>query len=244
VQAPARRVPARLGYSIVILIFAALLAGGSWFSWKTYHRLDDQLAGARLEVAQAQSTLAGQQELIQQARATVSAQETAMALDARRILGPMSGELVHDWDAYLEAFPLILSFKDFELSVRFTTPYDGNVDTWDFGIIFRNIGGSGSYRLAVFSTGTWKLTYGAWPQALASGTLEDLNVGADMQNQLRLRVVGDQATFYLNDLLVSELDVSAHPDSGGISVAIGIWQGNEQAGALTRFEDLTLWTAP
>ena len=167
-----------------------------------------------------------------------------MSQDARRILGPMGGELLHDRDLLLEPFPLIVSLKDFELSVRFDNPYDANDHPWDFGLLFRNIGGSGSYRLSVLSTGVWKFNYGALPHLLASGKLEGLNTGAGMHNDLRLQVTGDQATFFLNDVQVSALDVSAHPDIGTISLAIGIWKGDEKPGATTHFEDLTIWGAP
>lgn len=226
------------------LILLALLAAGAWFAWRALAAATAELAGARLEAADARSTLEAQQEEMRQAQATIAAQVTAMAVDARRIQGPMDGQLVHDWDGYLETFLLSVSLQDFDLRVRFHNPYDGNAHAWDFGIVFRNIGGSGSYRLDLFSTGVWKLTYGALPTVLASGELDNLESGTGMQNEILLQVRGGEGSFHLNGVQAGALDLSAHQDAGTIAVAIGIWQGNEKAGAATRFEDLTVWQAP
>jgi hypothetical protein len=50
--------------------------------------------------------------------------------------------------------------------------------------------------------------------------------------------------FYLNDELISELDLSARMNSGGIYIATGIFQSDKSPGSTTRYTDYRIWSLP
>jgi hypothetical protein len=133
--------------------------------------------------------------------------------------------------------------ENFILSVVFLNPYPGTFHPWDACIRFRR-NYADEYRLTVFSTQQWVLTFGLSSDPIASGTLSNLKTGAADSNTILLQVQDGNASLTLNDVPLPAMDVSAYQDAGDVGIAIGCRKGNEVDGKNTLFQAFTLWNIP
>ena len=182
----------------------------------------------------------------------IKATEAALQKNAKRVYGPTKGELIHEDDDFLETRFASVTERNFIVESRFYNPYsDGK---WDCGFLFRWTDRNEQYRLFVMSSGSWYLelitsssrTTTPTPvfKQLSSGQILSLDVSSNGSNLLRLVVNSGEAIFFVNDLYVARLDVSAKLDSGDIFIAIGNIRGYETPGKVTRYEGFTIWSLP
>jgi hypothetical protein len=160
------------------------------------------------------------------------------------LLEPQGGSLVHDIDDTLvSVYEVPLAVADFALSARFFNPYSTTTGTWDYGFFFRDSANQ-QFRIAVTSSGTWSFLYRVADETVTSigGELDNLDTSTGGSNVLRLVVSGEKALFAVNDVEVGVVDVSLNMALGSISLATGLFTGNEQDDAVTRYEDFTIWT--
>ncbi len=74
---------------------------------------------------------------------------------------------------------------------------------------------------------------------MGGGTLSNLNANDGGKNHLRIITIGKRGWFFVNDELVSSLDLSDVTRAGDIAVITGAFTGDEVDGKVTRFEDFT-----
>lgn len=168
----------------------------------------------------------------------IATNSAPLAIETNRIA---NGTLWHNVDnTSIELYGIGNQLSDFDLSVDFVNPYAATHKLWDYGVLFRRTS-SAQYRLIVDSDGKWALgLYREEFVILNSGRLQNIKTGANDDNSLRLIVRGTRGAFFVNGQFISELDLSGHHDKGELSIGTGFYEGNEQPGATTDFENLYL----
>ncbi len=79
---------------------------------------------------------------------------------------------------------------------------------------------------------------------IAQGKLPSLDVSENGSNMVKLIFQGERGWFFLNNEMISELDLSARTNPGSIFIATGIFQGDGMAGSSTRYSDFSIWSIP
>lgn len=206
---------------------------------------------ALMNTAEAQETLQAAQDATATAQAMVDPTEEAREeflaniTSGKSVLyGPRGGNLVHDGDDFLEASPSSPGVRNFEAEVTFLNPYAATEGQWDMGIIFRSEGGNQQFRLILVSDESWGLTLNTGSASgvlVADGELPNLNTGDAETNTVRLIGYEDQGWFYLNDVFISEFDLTER-FIGSVYVVTGLLQDSETPGEITTYEDFTVWS--
>lgn len=200
--------------------------------------------------SQAQAT----SEAISQATGTVQAQVQAteqarqqyistLTVNKGVLYGPRDGILAHDSDEAIEASPSSPGVRNFIAEAKVFNPYATSKGTWTSGLIFRSEGGSKQYRLIIKSDKNWLLTLNLGSgsgRIIHEGEVPDLNVEENGSNLIRVIAHEDQGWLYVNDVFIAELDLSSRY-SGSAYVVTGFYEGSEIPGALTKYEDFTVW---
>jgi serine/threonine protein kinase len=161
--------------------------------------------------------------------------------------GPASGNLVHEEDGMIEEYKTKVSCLNCIIQAVFINPYGGDEGYWDIGFFFRDTGSADSFRLIIFSTFDWYLNnYVASPTGIKiqSGVFRGLNTGAGEQNTVTLITSGVKGYLLINNVFVSELDLSSRNEAGVISLGTGFYSDDEIAGYKTGFTDFQIWTLP
>lgn len=170
----------------------------------------------------------------------------AYARQAKLMFGPQDGSLKHNPDnSTIEAFTPADSLANFALEVEFFNPYSVTAHPWDYGFIFRHAGRNDQYRLVIFSTRAWELTYNIKnPNGILvrKGIINNLDLKEGKSNRFLLICMGETGWLYVNDELISELNVSARSQTGRLAIGTGFMSGDEKAGQATQFHNLTVWS--
>ena len=181
--------------------------------------------------------------------ATAQAQQEFLGgLDAEmtQVFGPTDGSLPHNADNNTIAdYNTGVDLRDFALEATFINPYSASVGSWDYGFIFRHEGTNKQFRLAIRSNKQWVLLNNTGTPngtVINEGTVSGLSTGAGGTNTVRLICFGVQGYLYINDTFISELDLSSRLNSGDITIATGIYSGDEINGYSTDYADFTIWS--
>ncbi len=173
--------------------------------------------------------------------ATTFSEMTAAATAAASLAGPAAGDLVQTaGSAAIE--PAGIAVEDFVVRATFINPSDAEEQAWDFGIAFREQEGGDHYRLTIASDGSWEFQIGLQP-ALVGGAVPSLNLAKGARNTIEVVVTGNSAGFAVNDIFVSQLDVSALRGESDVWVGSGFHAANASENQSTRFEDFIVWPA-
>ena len=157
--------------------------------------------------------------------------------------GPVDGDLIHGpGDSLVVSSEADVSVADFVATVTFVNPYAAEDGSWDYGFFFRDTGRNMQFRIVVTSRGRYSFRYGVEESARSSGDVPSLDVSAGAANALVLIVQGGTAHLLVNGEYIGEpLDISSELRAGDVSVVTGTFTGNEQKGAVTRYEGFTIW---
>jgi hypothetical protein len=164
---------------------------------------------------------------------------TAVTVEAP-LAGPTSEELAQRVGS-ATVMPIGVDVEDFVARIEFINPSDATDRPWDFGIAFREQENGDHYRLTVASDGTWEFQIGLQTD-LAGGTVPALSFEDGGRNVLEIVVAGDSAGFSVNDVFVSELNVSELHGASDVWAGAGFHQANAHDGEITRFENFTVWS--
>ena len=156
------------------------------------------------------------------------------------LAGPTSEELAQRVGS-ATVMPIAVDVEDFVARIEFINPSDATDRPWDFGIAFREQENGDHYRLTVASDGTWEFQIGLQAD-LAGGTVPALSFEDGGRNVLEIVVAGDSAGFSVNDVFVSELNVSELHGASDVWAGAGFHQANAHDGEITRFENFTVWS--
>ncbi len=96
------------------------------------------------------------------------------------VFGPVSGFLPHKpEDNEITASCTQNGWQNIVAEAVFHNPYDGVVNNWSYGILFRDTGENQQFRIVLDSDGGWLLTYGVSERTEnVGGELPSLRTGA------------------------------------------------------------------
>ena len=171
--------------------------------------------------------------------------------------GPVSGELPHDADEYLEGWSPDFEATDdeFQVGATFVNPYDADTDaeTWNYGFYFgRTADPDDQYMYFVVSSSKrWYLEVRKADgslETILSGPVPQLRTEAGQRNSIAMLVDGKYGALYVNGLRVylNDEPVGRYIDLGGehvqshggrVAVVTGYFLDSERAGAVTAYED-------
>lgn len=155
--------------------------------------------------------------------------------------GPSGGELWHDPDdGFIKTDFAGVTTADFVAYATFQNPYSPATNPWDYGFVFRDNLLAPNFHIVVTSAGNWEILFGEQPprRRLGYGTLPlSFDVAAGAANTLWVSAFGSRGLFFVNGEFVAALDLSDAIQSGDIAVMTGIFQGDELAGEVTRYQD-------
>ena len=206
----------------------------------------------RLTAAQVRATATAQAK----ASATQAAQRTATAqarADWRSAIGgrletvyepktdqlaqPPAGGAIMLRAAGIDAYNVTLE-------ATFTNPFAAAAGAWSYGFCFRQTGPNDAYQVIVRSDGGWRLIDRTDAQArfIAWGTVSNLRGGATDANTVEVLTEGGYGQLWINDVFVTELNLTARTKPGDVSIAAGFYAGDGQPAAVTRYSNFTVWT--
>ena len=156
--------------------------------------------------------------------------------------GPTSGELRHDpSDGFIKTEYANVSIADMMVGATFVNPYSAASNTWDYGFIFRQEHTGPVIHVVVTSDRRWYLawreTSDADNQRVGGGTIPTFDASDGGRNHLRVVAIKERGWIFINGEFVSTLDLSDVAGAGDVAVITGAFEGNEVAGAVTRFEN-------
>ena len=154
--------------------------------------------------------------------------------------GPISGELQHDpLDGFIEDHYANVSIADMVVESTFVNPYSAASNKWDYGFILRKNRDAPFIQIVITSDRRWSLVAGDEPprEVIGGGTLRNLDTGAGGRNHLRVVAIKERSWLFVNGEFVSALDLSDVTGAGDVAVITGAFEGDEVAGAVTRFEN-------
>ncbi len=235
--------------AVVVLCVIGALAALGW------------MVSAQNESAQATSDAEVQATLKERVRTTstaqanatatsrVSATQTALldqlASKSQLVYGPASGQLEHAEGDSIIAQDAGVNLRDFVVEALFTNPYASTEGNWDYGFILRHEDKNTQFRFVINSDRTWVLfNNNNDPDGvvIAQGELSELNLGANESNKIKLIFQGNRGWFYLNDVMISDLDLSARMNPGGIYIVTGVFADSTIPGKSTGYTDFTVWS--
>lgn len=176
---------------------------------------------------------------------------TLFALRAPAYLyGPANGGIRHMLnpnavDAYSAGG---LRVQDGTVSARFFNPYGAGNDAFDYGFELRDTDTS-LYRLILLSDRTYSLRYRVRQsvnvrygpsQVIQEGDIDSLNIGLGEANDIDVQLNGANGTLLIGGDEVASLDLSDGVEAGGVKIGTGFFNGNEQMGSVTRYENFTI----
>ena len=156
--------------------------------------------------------------------------------------GPTSGELRHDPSDRLFVLEYAnVSIADMIVETTFVNPYLAASNEWDYGFLFRRQNTRAIY-FSVTSDRRWHLSWRDTSitdttQLVDEGTIPTFDTSAGGRNHLRVVAIKERVWLFVNGEFVSALDLPDVIGPGDIAVITGAWEGNEVAGAVTRFEN-------
>ena len=195
------------------------------------------------------------QEIVGSATAQVEATNTVIssywnlieaALSTDPIYGPVSGSLPHADDGSVETFAAGVSYQDVIITVGFYPPYSTDQNEWDVGIFFRDLGTNNELRLGLESDGTIFVIdrNGEDENYLIEEIISQPYLDLNALNTLILMISDDRGVFFLNGQFIKEFEISMRMEPGDVAVVTNIVKENFIPGAVTYFEDFTIYTLP
>lgn len=208
---------------------------------------DAQLQATLAERVKTTSTTQSKGTATARAQATQQTLLAQLEANSRLVYGPQSGSLEHDDGTSVIAQDADVNLRDLIVEARFYNPYAATEGQFDYGFIVRHETKNVQFRFVVQSEKTWLLLNNTGDPdgaTITQGKIPDLKVGADDSNLVKLIFQGNRGWFFLNDELISDMDLSVRMNSGAIYIATGIFQDAKLAGKMTRFTNFSIWSLP
>ncbi|MCZ7674265.1 MAG: hypothetical protein M5U34_47610 [Chloroflexi bacterium] len=144
--------------------------------------------------------------------------DTIATLEAQatKVFGPSNGTLWHEENNLVKEVSAGVSLKNFIVWTKFTNPYSPDINSWDYGFVFRDDDSNKQFRLIIRSDQTWTLIQrkGDSSEFIASGSIPDLQVSANQRNKIKLIGHDNQGWLFVNDDFITELDLSSSHQFG------------------------------
>lgn len=207
------------------------------------------VTAAGIKAESAQATMITMRQSPGSAQATIQAYEalsSAGNLSNQPIYGPASGQLLHLDSDYVISEAAGVNLKNMVIEARFYNPFSASENSFDYGFFFRDTGGDQQYRLVVDSDSTWIFDFvedPTWNQ-VDSGNLPNLDTSAGGSNLIRLVVLEDRVSFYVNGVFIASLPADGKLVAGDVFIVTASYEGHEIIGRSTDYENFTIWPLP
>ena len=169
---------------------------------------------------------------------------TATPLPGRGF-GPVSGELEHDDDNYVETLDARVNLTNSVVEATFVDAHTTEGREWSHGFFFRKVGHR-LYALSISSGGKWQLTFrdGEPPHdddiRVQSGDSTNINVGGGLENHVRVIALDERGWLFINGTFESQLDLRANGDTGTANLLAHWFRGHEYPGSFTVYKDFSV----
>ena len=163
--------------------------------------------------------------------------ETVFKPETNQLAQPPAGRAITLRAAGIDKYDVVIK-------ATFTNPSAAAVGAWSYGFLFRQNGPNDAYQVIVRSDGGWRLIDRTDAQArfIAWGTVSNLRVKATDANTVEVLAEGGYGQLWINDVFVTELNLTARTKPGDVSIAAGFYAGDGQSAAVTRYSNFTVWT--
>lgn len=158
-----------------------------------------------------------------------------------------SGTMAHDDDTYIEEYGSDALYKNFIVKAVFTNPYKPDVSIFSSGFLFRTTDVNSQYRASASGNNTWEITYNSGTAdgvVIASGDSDLINIEDQQENALELIAYNNNGWFFVNEVEISQFDLSDHQEPGDLHVATGFFSGDEVPGHQTNFSGFVILPLP
>ena len=164
--------------------------------------------------------------------------------DAGSGFGPVSGELEHDDDNYVESYDSRVKLANSLIEATFVDEHLPTGEGWSHGFFFRRVEDR-YYILTITNRGNWYLdlrTGGPLnvPIDIQDGFSSNIRTGRNAENHIRLITLDDRGWLFINDTFETELDLREIGVAGSVSVMTGWFNGHEHQGASTVYKDFSI----
>ena len=159
--------------------------------------------------------------------------------------GSVDGSIEHDLeDGFIDEYEANnVSIADGIMEARFFNPYSVQEGKWGSGFLFR-LGSSRFHTVFVTESGHWyhylRTGDASNDQQLGSGLSTAIETGANESNHIRIAIIGEGGTLFVNGEFVTTLDLSGLQDAGYVSAIAGYFSDSGVAGKSTQFEDFVI----
>lgn len=158
--------------------------------------------------------------------------------------GPQSGKMDYDDDSKVEKQCTNVEIRDFVAEAVFYNPYSASFNKWNYGFLFRHTGNNTQYRVVVSSLSKWYLYL--WEDVslgvMAEGNVPNLLTGKNDFNTMKFVARGDIGYLYINDVLISSMNLDRRSAPGDVCAGTGFFTGSELAGYSAGYEDFAVWS--
>jgi len=239
-----------IGAVILLCLVGSLIVAGMIASSQTQSSQatsDAQVEATLVQRVMLTSTSLARLTATAQAQTTKAAVLANIEASRKLVYGPTSGALEHNSNDLISAQDAGVNLRDFVVEARFFNPYSTSQGTWDYGFILRHAEKNTHFRFVIKSEKNWALVNNNGDPdgvIIAQGKLPSLDVSENGSNMVKLIFQGERGWFFLNNEMISELDLSARTNPGSIFIATGIFQGDGMAGSSTRYSDFSIWSIP
>ncbi len=160
--------------------------------------------------------------------------------------GPISGELRHDQDGFIEDQYAGVNLFDMSVEATFVNPYSAGSKSWDYGFFLRDSRPNDSVpflEIVVTSNRRWEALRRTQDanrihETIGEGRIEgEFFTNAGKSNHLRVVAIGERGWFFVNGNFVSSIDLKNVTASGDVGVLTGAFEGSEVVGEVTKFEN-------
>ena len=157
----------------------------------------------------------------------------------RRRYGPSDGELVRQEESIVSAHDSGVRSLDLVVEAHFINP---SGEDWDYGFIIRNPKFNRLEVIAFRGDARWfHETRDIGDESyttVASGQFSKSLTTPSRRNHLLLIAMGDSGWVFIDEELISELDLSHNKDEGDVSAVANFWNNHD---ADVEFYDFTVW---
>jgi len=239
-----------VGAVILLCLVGSLIVAGmiaSSQNQSSQATSDAQVEATLVQRVMLTSTSLARETANAQAQTTEAAVLANIEASRHLVYGPTSGALEHNSKDLISAQDAGVNLRDFVVEARFFNPYSTSQGAWDYGFILRHAEKNTHFRFVIKSEKSWALVNNNGDPdgvIIAQGKLPSLDVSENGSNMVKLIFQGERGWFFLNNEMISELDLSARMNPGSIFIATGIFQGDGMAGSSTRYSDFSIWSIP
>lgn len=153
--------------------------------------------------------------------------------------GPWEGMLPHR-TGKASYFETKIYLVDFIVESTFYNPHSLEKGGWDYGIAFR---GSGNNVLYFYVTSNSEYILKCYKDGNSSyparGSLSNLDLSPSGKNKIRLEAIGNKAQLYINNLFITDMDISCSNYKGMVSIFTGFSMPGI-SGEVTEFSGFTI----